>query len=144
MMGDEEEARDILQESFIDAFAKLPTLREVSTFSLWIKRIVTNNCINALRKKRIMTQELKEEWDTIYEEEEDMEYTRYKANQIMEAVDLLPEGCRTVLNLYLFEGYNHQEIAEILHITESASKAQYSKAKARIRNQLTQNLSQYV
>lgn len=144
MMGDEEEARDILQESFIDAFQKLPTLREVSTFSLWLKRIVTNNCINALRKRRIVTQELNENWDRIEEEEEDLDYTRYRAGKIMEAVDTLPEGCRTVLNLYLFEGYNHQEIAQILEITESASKAQYSKAKARIRNQLTQKISQYV
>lgn len=144
MMGDEEEAKDILQESFMDAFQKLPTLREVSTFSLWLKRIVTNNCINALRKRRIATQELNENWDGMEEEEEDMDYTRYRASQILEAIDELPEGCRTVLNLYLFEGYNHQEIAQILEITESASKAQYSKAKARIRHQLIQNVSQYV
>ncbi|MFY0687696.1 MAG: RNA polymerase sigma factor [Cyclobacteriaceae bacterium] len=144
MMGDEEEAKDILQESFIDAFRKLPTLREVNTFSLWIKRIVTNNCINALRKRRLMTTELKEGWDTIEEEDDDMDYTKYKARQVMEAVDLLPEGCRTVLNLYLFEGYDHKEIGNILSITESASKAQYSKAKARIRNQLNDSMQQYV
>lgn len=144
MMGDEEEAKDILQESFVDAFQKLPTLREVNTFSLWLKRIVTNNCINALRKKRIQTQELNEDWDTIEDEVEDLEYTRYRAGQIMEAIDYLPDGCKTVLNLYLFEGYNHKEIAEILDITESASKAQYSKAKSRIRNQLTDKQVQYV
>ena len=143
MLGDDEEARDILQESFIDAFQKLPSLREVNTFSLWIKRIVTNNCINAIRKRRLMTTELKEGMDPI-EEDEDFDYTQYKAGRIMEAVDMLPDGCRTVLNLYLFEGYDHKEIAQILSITESASKAQYCKAKARIRNQLNEQQQQYV
>lgn len=144
ILGDEEEARDILQESFIDAFTKLPTLREVNTFSLWIKRIVTNNCINAVRKRKIVTQELKEGWDMVQEEDDDFDYTRYRAGQIMESIDDLPDGCRTVLSLYLFEGYDHKEIGMILNITESASKAQYSKAKARIRNLLTDKKQQYV
>ncbi len=144
MMGDEEEAKDILQESFIDAFQRLPTLRESNTFSSWIKRIVTNNCINALRKRRLMTTELKEGWDTMEEEQDDFEYNKYRANQIMGAVDTLPDGCRTVLSLYLFEGYDHKEIAQILSISESASKAQYCKAKARIRNQLSDKVQQYV
>ncbi len=143
-MGDDDEAQDILQESFIDAFTKLPSLREVSTFSLWIKRIVTNNCINALRKKRIMTTELNESYDQIEEEDDDFEYNKYKAGKIMEAVDTLPDGCRTVLSLYLFEGYDHKEIAQILNITESASKAQYCKAKGRIRKQLQEEQRNYV
>ena len=143
MMGDEEEARDILQESFVDAFRKLPELREVNTFSAWVKRIVVNNCINAIRKKKLDTTELEEGWDTVQEEEDDFEYTRYQAAQVMEAIDELPEGCRSVLNLYLFEGYDHKEIASILGVTESASKAQYSKAKARIRKRLTNEENQY-
>lgn len=143
IMGDEEEARDILQESFIDAFQKLPSLREVNTFSLWIKRIVTNNCINALRKRRIMTTELKENFDVVEDGHDDFDYTKFKADQIMNAVQDLPDGCRTVLSLYLFEGYDHKEIGQILSITESASKAQYSKAKAKIRNQLSQNQLRY-
>ncbi len=143
-LGDEEEARDILQESFIDAFRKLPQLREVSTFSLWLKRIVTNNCINALRKKRLMTEELNERIDVI-EEVDDFEYTNYKSSRIMDAIDLLPDGCKTVLSLYLFEGYDHKEISQILSISESASKAQFCKAKARIREQLeNRNMQQYV
>ena len=144
MMGDEEEAKDILQESFVDAFLKLASLRELSTFSLWIKRIVTNNCINALRKRRLMTVELKEGWDTMEEDDSDFDYHKYKAELIMSAVDKLPDGCRTVLTLYLFEGYDHKEISQILSISESASKAQYCKAKARIRNELISKAQQYV
>lgn len=142
MMGDEEEAKDLLQESFVDAFQKLPKLREVNTFSSWIKRIVINNCINALRKKRLDTAELEEGQDFILEEEDDYEYAKFQAGQIMQTIDLLPEGCKTVLNLYLFEGYDHKEIAEILGVTESASKAQYCKAKGRIRRILEEERSQ--
>lgn len=142
MMGDEEEARDLLQESFIDVFLKLPTLREVSTFSAWIKRIVVNNCINAIRKRKLITAELDENLD-LEDEIDDFEYTEYKAGQVMQAIEALPDGCKTVLNLYLFDGFDHKEIAQILSITESASKAQYCKAKARIRNILDNKEQQY-
>lgn len=142
MMGDEEEARDLLQESFIDAFQKLPSLREISTFSAWIKRIVVNNCINAIRKKKILTAEMDENLD-VEEEADDFEYSEFKAGQVMEAIEELPDGCKTVLNLYLFEGYDHKEIAQILAITESASKAQYCKAKARIRQILSDRQQAY-
>ena len=143
MMGDEEEAKDLLQESFVDAFQKLSKLREINTFSSWIKRIVVNNCINALRKKRLDTTQMEEGWDYMEEEEDDYEYTTFQANQIMGAIDKLPQGCKTVMNLYLFEGYDHKEIGEILGITESASKAQYCKAKGRVRNFLDKERSQY-
>lgn len=142
MMGDEEEAKDLLQESFIDAFQKLPNLREVNTFSSWIKRIVINNCINAIRKKRLDTAELNDTMDLVEDEKDDFEYTNYQASQIMQVIDLLPNGCKTVLNLYLFEGYDHKEIGSILGVSESASKAQYCKAKARIRK-LLQERSQH-
>ncbi|MFY0599204.1 MAG: sigma-70 family RNA polymerase sigma factor [Cyclobacteriaceae bacterium] len=142
MMGDDEEAQDQLQESFVDAFQKLPSLREVSTFSAWIKRIVVNNCINAIRKRKLLTSELDENLD-MEEEVDDFEYTEYKASQVMELVENLPDGCKTVLNLYLFEGYDHKEIGQILSISESASKAQYCKAKARIRNMLEARQQQH-
>ena len=143
MMGDEEEAKDLLQDSFVDAFQKLPTLREVNTFSSWIKRIVVNNCINALRKKKLDTAQLEEGQDFLEDEEDDYEYAQFQASQIMGAIDHLPDGCKTVLNLYLFEGYDHKEIGDILEITESASKAQYCKAKARIRKILEEERSQH-
>lgn len=143
-MGDEEEAKDILQESFVDAFRKLPSLRETGTFPLWIKRIVTNNCINALRKKKLETVSMEENLDVEEDEVIDYDYTLHQAGEVMSAIDHLPEGCRTVLNMYLFEGYDHKEIAQILNVTESASKAQYSKAKARIRNMLELNQQRHV
>lgn len=140
IVGNAEDAQDILQESFMDVFKKLPALRETNFFSAWIKRIVTNNCINALRKKRLITSELEDNWDGEVDEPDDFDYQRYQLDQIKESLKMLPDGCRTVLNLYVFEGYDHKEIGEILSISESASKAQYCKAKARIRKVLNENV----
>lgn len=143
MMGNEDDAQDILQESFMDVFQKLPSLRDISFFSAWIKRIVTNNCINELRKRRLITSELNENFDTIEDEEDDFEYSIYRLETVKKAMEQLPDGCKAIMNLYVFEGYDHKEIGEILEITESASKAQYSKAKARIRNMLTEKGARY-
>lgn len=137
-LGNDDDAQDILQESFMDVFQKLPELRETGFFSAWIKRIVTNNCINALRKKRLLTSELKENFDRIDDEEDDFDYSSYQMERVKRAMEELPDGCLTVLNMYVFEGFDHKEIGEILGISESASKAQYCKAKARIRQQLVQ------
>ena len=138
ILGSEEDAQDILQESFMDVFHKLPELRETSFFSAWIKRVVTNNCINSLRKKRLITSELEDNWDAEIDETDDYDYQKYQLEQVRESLGLLPDGCRTVLSLYVFEGYDHKEIGEILKISESASKAQYCKAKAKIRKLLNE------
>lgn len=143
MLGNDEDARDILQESFVDVFQKLPSLREIGFFSAWIKRIVTNNCINALRKRRLDTSELDENYDSVEEDGDDFDYQNYRLEKIKEAIGAIPDGCKTVLTLYAFEGYDHKEIADILGITESASKAQYSKAKSRIRKILSEKGAQY-
>jgi FixJ family two-component response regulator len=61
----------------------------------------------------------------------------YEVTKVLQAIDQISEGCKTVLNLYLFEGYDHKEIAQILNISESTSKAQYSKAKAKVRKNIS-------
>ena len=133
--GDEEEAKDVLQDSFIDAFTKIHTLEHEVTFSAWLKRIEVNKCINALRKNKNDMSSLEEPDLQITADEGpyDDSITKKGAMQIMNALDMISEGCRTVFNLYLFEGYDHKEIGQILSISESASKAQYSKAKSKIR-----------
>jgi len=133
MMGDEDDAKDVLQDAFIHAFTKIKGLREVETFPAWIKRIVINHCINALKKKSIPISDIDEEGDFPEEDHSSYQEKNYEVNKILKAIDRISEGCKTVLNLYLFEGYDHKEIAQILNISESASKAQYSKAKAKVR-----------
>ena len=134
MMGDEDNAKDVLQDSFIHAFTKIKALRNIDTFSAWIKRIVINHCINALKKKSISASDIDQEGDfPDLDVEENRDEIKYEAKKVLEAIDQISEGCKTVLNLYLFEGYDHKEIAQILNVSESASKAQYSKARAKVR-----------
>lgn len=139
MMGDDDDAKDVLQDSFIHAFTKINTLRNVDTFSAWIKRIVINHCINELKRKSILTKDIENEGDIAEVEAFEVHHdAKVEARKILKAIDKISEGCKTVLNLYLFEGYDHKEIAEILSISESASKAQYSKAKAKVRKLLAE------
>lgn len=134
MMGDSEEAKDILQDAFIHAFTKLKTLKEERMFSSWLKRIVVNHCLNALKKRKdfAMSDDIIEDIP-IENEESKTDVFNYQINQVMLALDKISVGTRTVLNLYVFEGYDHKEIVQILSISESASKSQYSKAKSKIR-----------
>jgi len=141
MLGDEDDAKDVLQDAFVDAFLKLHSLKEEAMFTAWIKRIVVNKCINALKKKQAL-----EPLDTLGDwsgelaepdNHEAQDYAAYEAKKVLKAIDKISDGCKVVLNLYLFEGYDHKEIAQILNITESGSKAQYSKAKKKIRQLLT-------
>ena len=137
MMGDDDEAKDVLQDSFIEAFTKIHTLENEVTFPAWLKRIVVNKGINALRKRKMMTTELDENLDLPDPNNPSAGYDddiiKSNARKVMVALDQISEGCRTVFNLYVFEGYDHKEIGQILSITESASKAQFSKAKSKIR-----------
>ncbi len=136
IMGSDEDAKDVLQESFVEVFLKIGTLENEITFPAWIKRIVVNKSINALRKKRLLTSSLEEDFEVPEGPASDDDIIKHQANKIMKALDKISEGCRTVFNLYLFEGYDHKEIGEILAISESASKAQYSKAKSKVRGLL--------
>lgn len=135
MVKNEDEAKDLLQEAFVEAFTKLHTFRFEASFGSWLKRIVINKCINLLQKKRLLTISLEDSKSArrISEETEDDSYTQYEVKLVQKAITQLPEGCRVVLNLYLFEGYDHAEIGEILNVTESTSKAQYSKARKKLR-----------
>ncbi|GJM30996.1 MAG: DNA-directed RNA polymerase sigma-70 factor [Cyclobacteriaceae bacterium] len=138
MMGNDDDAKDVLQDSFIQAFTKLNTLKKEELFPAWIKRIVVNRCLNQLQKSKVFKLISDEELEISPDECETEEEKEYQVDRIKKAMDQISEGCRTVLNLYVFEGYDHKEISEILSISESASKAQYSKAKSKIRSILNQ------
>lgn len=134
MLGTEAEAEDALQEAFVDVFHRLDTFRQESSLGAWIKRIVINHCLNVHKKKRIETITL----DHVgYEPQEeastDDSHLVYEVHRVREAIMRLPDGYRQVLTLYLIEGYDHSEIAQIMGIQETGSKSQYSRAKARLR-----------
>jgi len=133
MLNNIGEAEDILQNSFIDVFSKLDSFRYKSSIGAWIKRIVVNNCINHLKKRRIELVPLKQHEQTIDEDQPEAAYSHLSVEKVKTAVQQLPDGYRVVLTLYLFEGYDHAEISEIMNISVSTSKSQYNRAKKRLR-----------
>ncbi|MCS6969020.1 MAG: sigma-70 family RNA polymerase sigma factor [Cytophagales bacterium] len=136
MLKTEEDAQDILQEAFVDAFTKLKTFRFDAPFGSWLKRIVVNRCINFLKKRKLLVihaEEGKLAHIPQPNSQEDFQEIDWEIDLVRKCMEKLPEGARVVLNLYLFEGYDHAEIADILGITESTSKAQYSKARKKLR-----------
>ncbi len=126
------EAEDVLQEAFLSAFHHIQEYKGTSTFGSWLKKIVVNQALAALRKRRNEwvsldnTDFAEEEQDTLSEEME------FQVETIRKAIQYLPDGYRIILSLYLLEGYDHQEIASILHISESTSKSQYSRARRKL------------
>jgi len=134
MTGQQEEAEDMLQESFTYAFSRLGSFRFESSFGAWLKRIVVNTCINHLKKKRVDLVFAETHNDPPPEDDfVDYEEIKFQVEQVNRAVDKLPEGYRIVFSLYLLEGYDHKEIAEILGISESTSKSQFLRAKKKIK-----------
>ena len=142
MMNNKEAAEDMLQESFADAFRRLNSFRYESTFGAWLKQIVVNKCINEIKRKKIDLNYIEDMYyfDDKREEEEVNEPT-LSVPQIKKAMEQLPAGSKMIFSLYLLEGYDHTEIAQILNITISTSKSQYMRARNKIKEIL--NLSNY-
>ncbi len=133
IMKTREDAEDMLQSSFVDVFSKIETFRFESTIGSWIKRIVVNNCINELRKRKLdfidIDKNYIENLTTI--DEGSLNLNVIKLN---DAIMSLSDGYRLVFTLYALEGYDHEEIGQIMNISESTSKSQYSRAKQRLRD----------
>lgn len=134
-----QEAEDIMQESFLAAFKALKGFRTDGNLAAWLKRIVINHAINSLKKKKILCMESFEgiqevDFPAIMEEEE----FEPEVQQARIALQDLPVGFRTVFSLYVLEGYDHKEIAEVLGISVSTSISQLSRAKQKLRKMLTQ------
>lgn len=135
IVNDEAEAEDVLQEAFLDAFNRIRDFRQETTFGLWLKQIVINRAINYLRKRKAEFVPI-DEVDVADEPSTEEEETQLKVEAIKAAMNELPDGYRIVLTLYLFEGYDHEEIAHILKITENTSRSQYMRAKRKLNSLL--------
>lgn len=134
MMNNREEAEDMLQEAFTQAFLKLDSFRYESGFGSWLKRIVINTCINAKSKRKVDLTYFEEmqKFDKPEIDENNEEEVQLTVAGITKAMEKLPEGGRIIFSLYLLEGYDHGEISQILNITESTSKSQFMRAKRRV------------
>lgn len=135
--GNTADAEDVLQEAFTDAFFQLRNFANKSTFGAWIKQIVVFKSVNLLRKRKISFDPLDTdtelpEADTAIDETE----VHLTVDRIKQKMSNLPDGYRTILSLYLLEGYDHEEIADILQLAPSSVRTQYIRGKQKLLNQL--------
>jgi RNA polymerase sigma factor (sigma-70 family) len=150
IVGHDTEAEDVLQEAFLDAFTHIGSFRQQSTFGAWLKQIVVNRAINHLRSRRVEWVELTTATnghtddgdsaaptDWAAPEPVDEDGLQHEVERVRRAMNQLPEGYRVVLTLYLFEGYDHEEIGQILKINEATSRSQYLRAKKRLTQLMT-------
>ena len=133
------EAEDIVQEAFIKAFAKLHQFKGEVTFGAWLKRIVINKCIDALKSRKQELTELDEVHLKVVDDSIESEWLVEDAitlDEVKIAINSLPDKYKYVLMLYLIEGYDHQEISQILNISEVASRTQLSRGRSKLKDEL--------
>lgn len=129
------DAEDILQDAFTDAFMKLKEFENRSTFGAWLKQIVVYKSLNFLKRQKTSLIDIDSIGETA-DEERDEETVWYTVDLIREAIKDLPDGYRTVLSLHLFEGYEQEEVADILKVAPSTVRTQYIRGKQKLLNLL--------
>ena len=132
IVQDPVEAEDIMQESFLSAFQKINMYSGSVSFGAWLKKIVVNRSLDSLKKKKMFFEEYGEGMVELSESEDEGQDISARAEEIRDAIMMLPDGFRVVLSLYLLEGYDHEEIGEILNISSSTSRSQYTRARKKL------------
>lgn len=134
------EAEDVIQESFINSFQKIKQLENPMHYKAWLKKMVINASLRMVKKNfKISSLGQLKELEQAQEEHHPW-YTSIKFETIRAAVQELPKGCREILSLYLFEEYKHREIAELLGISISTSKSQYSYGLIKLKEKLKNSM----
>jgi RNA polymerase sigma factor (sigma-70 family) len=139
ILNDTMEAEDIMQESFLSAFEKIETYSGTVSFGAWLKKIVINRSLDALSKRKAIFEDIDYHIGIKDDSGEDIlnkEELDIKVEEVKEVIKRLPDGYRIILSLYLLEGYDHDEIGEILSISSSTSRSQLSRAKQKLLSQL--------
>jgi RNA polymerase sigma factor (sigma-70 family) len=131
------DAEDILQDSFVKIFQNLDKFRNDCPLDGWLRRIVANTALKFYSRK--MHQTPIDDIENHYETVSDTEFTisQYNFKELLGLIQQLPLRCQMVFNLYAIEGYQHNEIAEMLEISEGTSKSQYARAKQTLQKMLT-------
>jgi RNA polymerase sigma-70 factor (ECF subfamily) len=134
-LKDTMEAEDAVQEAFIKAFLKLEQYKAEVSFGAWLKRIVVNRCIDVLKSKHQRSIELEEHHLNVVDADYENEWLiedGITIGEVKAVIEQLPEKYKYVVMLYLIEGYDHQEISEILNISQVASRTQLSRGKQKL------------
>ena len=138
-IGNEDDLKDVLQEAFIKIFTHLDSFqyRGEGTLRSWMTRIVVNESLRHLRTKTFYDESIEDVADI--EEKAETDLGEFSAEDIHSMIRQLPDGYRTVLNLYVFEGKSHKEIGQMLGISETTSASQYHRAKRMMRKIITRH-----
>lgn len=135
-LKDQMRAQDVLQDTFVKIFAHIGNYKSEGAFEGWLKRIAVNTCLDQLRKDKKLLTDVS--LDDVSHKLAHQDYSAEKlmADDLLKLVQALPDGYRTVFNLFAIEGYSHQEIAQQLSISESTSKTQYLRARAYLKDRI--------
>ncbi|MDR2956094.1 MAG: sigma-70 family RNA polymerase sigma factor [Prevotella sp.] len=135
ILRDSSDAEDVMQDSFLKALTGLDKYDGSTPFEAWLVRIAINSSIDKLRRKSLDYVSLDENigYNIIDKDENDeWEHIKDRVAEVKAAIEKLPESSRLIINLYLIEGYDHEEIAEILNIAPGTSRIQYMRAKQKL------------
>ncbi|TGD59107.1 sigma-70 family RNA polymerase sigma factor [Flavobacterium humi] len=128
----EEEIEEVLADAFYTIFTKLDTLKELGAFEAWARKITVNHCLHQL--KRNVNFNLYLEETKLQVQPESLPETQLEEEDLLKLLHFIPEGCKTVFNLFVIEGYGHKEIAGMLNISEGTSKSQLNAAKTKLKD----------
>ncbi len=141
--NDRQEAADVLQDGFIKVFEKIKLYNDNGSFEGWVRRIIVNTAIDAIRKKKkeFLTDDIAIYQDATPDEEENLAvYNGIQVNDVVDAMHELSPMYRAVFNMYVMDGLTHKEISEELEISVGTSKSNLSKARARIKEMLMRKI----
>jgi RNA polymerase sigma factor (sigma-70 family) len=133
--SDQGEAEDMLQEAFISVFKHISQYKSTGSFEGWIKRITVNCAIKVLQNKKLRFSEITDTQHELKTGDPDV-FSDLNADHLLDLISRLPDGYRIIFNLYVLEGYSHDEIARILHIKAATSRSQLSKARATLKEKI--------
>lgn len=133
--GNQHDAEDVLQDAFIKIFTHISQFKWEGSFEGWLRRIVVNTALKALQKKKLHFTEINEASSVQPDAVPDVIAT-LQAEQVMMMLKNLPDGYRVVFNLYVIEGYDHEEIAQMLNIKAGTSRSQLVKARKMLQQEI--------
>lgn len=136
-LKDRAAAEDAMQEAFVKAFQKLNQFKGDVTFGAWLKRIVINTCLDTLKARKMELYPINEEVMSISDTDDGWQVSdEVTYTEVINAIEKLPNNYKTVVQLFLLEGYDHQEISEVLNISESASRTNLHRGKLQLKEHL--------
>lgn len=135
-VNDRETARDLLQDGFVKVFTSMDSYTGLGSFEGWLRKIFVNCALEYLRKSDVLREAVDLDNSAELVNPDSSVISEMSAAELMKLVQQLPAGFRAVFNLFAIEGYSHKEIGEMLDITESTSRSQFTRAKQLLQRQI--------